>query len=450
MQFRSTPDGIPRRECHCAFPVWDESSLFLTQNAGAVMTGLVTVISRALMLFFPVILSSVMAAEPSEQLQQWLQQRPLSDEVLSELLQQQFAEESLTADQAQVISDILWRARLEYLRIERKPELDAREIVLGDLKMPFWYKSFGEAPATGRRLFISMHGGGGAPAAVNDQQYENQKRLYQPEEGIYLVPRAATNTWNLWHQGHIDQFFESLITDMVVFENVDPDRVYFMGYSAGGDGVYQLAPRMADRLAAAAMMAGHPNEARPEGLRNIGFTLHMGADDKAYNRNTIAADWGKRLEQLQKEDPSGYVHEVTLHPNRGHWMNLQDAVAVPWMSKFQRTPWPKKVVWVQDDVVHSRFYWLQTDPAAAKAGDEVVAEVVDGVIRISRCSAEKLTLLLHDDVVSLDGTVKVVLPDGLETEHSVKRTLKTMATCLRERNDYRSMARSTIELSIAK
>jgi len=408
------------------------------------------VVSWALILFFLVLQSSAMAAEPVEQLRQWLQQKPLSDDVLAELLVQQFAVESLTADQAKVASEILWKARLEHLRGERKPELEAREVVLGDLKMPFWYRSFGEAPATGRRLFISMHGGGGAPAAVNDQQYENQKRLYQPEEGIYLVPRAATNTWNLWHQGHIDQFFERLITDMVVFENVDPNRVYFMGYSAGGDGVYQLAPRMADRLAAAAMMAGHPNESRPEGLRNIGFTLHMGADDSAYNRNRIAAEWGKRLEQLQKDDPAGYVHEVTLHQNRGHWMNLQDAVAVPWMSKFQRTPWPKKIVWVQDDVVHSRFYWLQADAAAAKAGDEVVAEVVDGVIRISRCSAEKLTLLLHDDVVSLDGTVTVVLPDGRSTEHTVQRTLKTMATCLRERNETDSMARGVIELSIPR
>ena len=43
---------------------------------------------------------------------------------------------------------------------------------------------------------------------------------------------------------------------MIAFYGVDSDRVYLMGYSAGGDGVYQVAPRMADRFAAAAMMAG--------------------------------------------------------------------------------------------------------------------------------------------------------------------------------------------------
>ena len=125
-----------------------------------------------------------------------------------------------------------------------------------------------------------MHGGGGAPPQVNDQQWENQKRLYTLSEGVYLVPRAPTNTWNLWHQGHIDGMFSRLIENMIALEDVNPDKVYLMGYSAGGDGVYQLAPRMADRFAAAAMMAGHPNETSPLGLRNLPFTLHMGGRDK--------------------------------------------------------------------------------------------------------------------------------------------------------------------------
>ena len=74
---------------------------------------------------------------------------------------------------------------------------------------------------------------------------------------------------------------------------LDPNKVYLMGYSAGGDGVYQLAPRMADRFAAAAMMAGHPNETSPLGLRNLPFTIHMGENDTPYKRNKVAAEWKK-------------------------------------------------------------------------------------------------------------------------------------------------------------
>lgn len=64
-----------------------------------------------------------------------------------------------------------------------------------------------------------------------------------------------------------------LIENMVLFENVNPNRVYVIGYSAGGDGIYQIGPRMADRWAGAAMIAGHPNGAPADNLRNTAFTL---------------------------------------------------------------------------------------------------------------------------------------------------------------------------------
>ena len=112
------------------------------------------------------------------------------------------------------------------------------------------------APAGGRSLFLSLHGGGGAPAEVNDSQWRNQIALaqgYRPQEGLYVAPRAPTNSWKLWHEDHLDALFDRLIADLVVLENVNPNRVYVLGYSAGGDGVYQLGPRMADRWAAASM-----------------------------------------------------------------------------------------------------------------------------------------------------------------------------------------------------
>src|SRR5690606_8247408 len=107
------------------------------------------------------------------------------------------------------------------------------------------------------------------------------------------------------------------------------------------DGVYQVAPRMADRFAAASMMAGHPNEASPAGLRNLPFSIHMGANDGAYDRNKKAAEWGERLAALKKDDPAGYEHWVKIYPGKGHWLNREDAAALPWMAKFTRNPLPE-------------------------------------------------------------------------------------------------------------
>ena len=314
-------------------------------------------------------------------------------------------------------------------RAARAKELKSGSIQADGAAMQVWFRTYeptGDAapakpgakpaakpgprtrPAAGalRPIWISMHGGGGAPAPVNDQQWENQKRLYRPPEGIYVAPRAPSNEWNLWHQAPVDRLFARLIESLVICEDGDPDRVYLMGYSAGGDGVYQLAPRMADRFAAASMMAGHPNEAKPDGLRNLPFAIHMGELDGAFDRNRVAADWGKALDALAAADRGAYVHEVELHRGKGHWMDGQDAKAVPWMARFTRDPRPAKVVWLQDDVTHTRLYWLENpDP---KQGQRIVAERDGQEVRILEAPPGiALRILLDDSMLDLDRDVRV-------------------------------------------
>ncbi|MBX3746918.1 MAG: hypothetical protein KF833_16530 [Verrucomicrobiae bacterium] len=123
-----------------------------------------------------------------------------------------------------------------------------------------------------------------------------------------MAPRAPTDTWNLWHEAHIDPLFQSLIDAHVALSGVNPDRVYLLGYSAGGDVVWQLAPRMADRFASAAMMAGHPNESSVLGLRNLPFAVFVGGNDAAYNRNTVVAGRAAELGRLAAADPGGTGH----------------------------------------------------------------------------------------------------------------------------------------------
>ena len=92
----------------------------------------------------------------------------------------------------------------------------------------------------------------------------------------------------------------------------------------------------------------------------------MGGDDRAYRRNEVAAEWKVKLADLKQSDPGGYEHVVQIHKGKGHWMDRQDAVAVPWMAKFKRNPVPRKVVWEQDDVTHDQFYWLAVPPGSAQ------------------------------------------------------------------------------------
>ena len=356
-----------------------------------------------------------------------------------ELADQEFSKLPLSRSVTEQAKQLLWEDHVEAIKSERIEEMKAGKIVLNELEMPFFYRTFGEKPKDGRSLYISMHGGGGAPPQVNDGQWENQKRLYTLQEGVYLVPRAPTNTWNLWHQGHIDGMFDRLIENMIVFEGVNPDKVYLMGYSAGGDGVYQLAPRMADRFAAAAMMAGHPNETSPLGLRNLAFTLHMGGKDSAYKRNQIAANWKTKLADLRENDPKGYEHWVEIYPDNGHWMDRKDASAIPWMAKYRRNRYPERVVWKQDDVRHHRFYWLAVDNEDVKGRALVIAKIGDQSINVEQSDVERLTIRLTDEMVDLESPVQITWGEVALRDVKAERTISTLAKTLSERGERQGM-----------
>lgn len=357
----------------------------------------------------------------------------------AEIVDQEFSQVPLSRSASEKAKQLLWKDHVENIKRERSDEMKAGEIVLNDLRMPFFYRTFGEKPKAGRSLYISMHGGGGAPPQVNDGQWENQKRLYTLPEGVYLVPRAPTNTWNLWHQGHIDGMFDRLIENMIVFEDVNPDKVYLMGYSAGGDGVYQLAPRMADRFAAAAMMAGHPNETSPLGLRNIPFTLHMGGKDAAYRRNQIAAEWKVKLSDLREKDPNGYEHWVEIYPQNGHWMDRKDASAIPWMAKYRRNRYPDRIVWKQDDVHRDRFYWLAVDNEEINGRPLVIANIKDQAIEIEQSEVERLTIRLTDAMMNLDEPIDLAWGPASLGNIKTERTISTLAKTLSERGEQEGM-----------
>lgn len=358
------------------------------------------------------------------------------------------AGEELGEEAAGRVIMALWKERRAALAEEFKAEDEAHAFQAAGQVLKVKERRFGDAPEGKRSLWISMHGGGGAPARVNDGQWDNQIKLYEPEEGIYVAPRAPTDTWNLWHQGHIDPLFDRMIASYVTRHGVDPDRVYLMGYSAGGDGVYQLAPRMADRYAAAAMMAGHPNETRPDGLRNLPFMIFMGGKDSAYKRNEIAAQWKETLAGLSTADEGGYEHLVTIYPGKGHWMDREDRSALPWMAARTRNAWPKKVVWLQDDVRGQRFYWLEL----VEKGDgadraRVEAEVKGQTIAVKATGLDRLALRLRDDLIDLDQDITVTFDGQQVFQGRVPRTRATIEASLDARADPRTActARLVIE-----
>lgn len=367
----------------------------------------------------------------------------------ADLATKDFASVPLTKADAAAARQLLWDAHAAIIKIERAKEIEDRKLTEDKLEMKFAFTTFGEKPKDGRSLWISLHGGGGAPALVNDGQWENQKKLYKLHEGIYLAPRAPTDTWNLWHESHIDRLFARLIEDLIVLEDVNPDRVYVLGYSAGGDGVYQLAPRMADHWAAAAMMAGHPNGVPILSLRNVPFALQVGGKDAAYNRNTVAKEYGDKLLKLHEQDKNGYRHFVKIHEDKGHWMNLEDKAALPWMAKHTRNPIPDRVVWKQSGTPHDRSYWLAVPPNEANGDSLVVADREGQTVKLSKVEKiQNLIVRLDDRMLDLDMPVTMTL-DGKELYRGTpSRTIGTMLKTLVGRGDPKLVFDAEVSVAI--
>ena len=344
---------------------------------------------------------------------------------------------ALTKEQSRTLINQIYNELATARLAEANAAIEAKQITAAGTTMRFLEKTFGETPPEGHALYISLHGGGGAPPEINDRQWQNQINLYEPAEGIYIAPRAPTDTWNLWHQAHIDPLFTKLIETYAIARNIDLNRVYLLGYSAGGDGVYQLAPRMPDRFAAAAMMAGHPNETTPEGLRNLPFAILMGGDDSAYDRAAVAQRFGDSLTSLQATDPAGYTHRTIIYPGRGHWMERKDAEILPWLASFDRTPRPDTIVWKQDDVTHNRSYWLSVkDPQPRTT---ITAKITDQTVTIhsdnTDLTSDDLTFLLRDDLIDLDQPIDIVINGQHAFTATAIRTEHTIRTALEDRLD---------------
>jgi hypothetical protein len=356
---------------------------------------------------------------------------------------------SFSRDEAKRFIAIAWEDIKKARTTSAAEEVAAKRIAIGDKSLKWMEQTFGDAPDGRHSLWITMHGGGQGTEEGNDRNWQGYFGRYEfPPGSINVAPRAPANTWDMWHVKWVDDLFDRLIAEMVLQRGVDPNQVYLIGYSAGGDGVYQLAPRLADRFAAAAMCAGHPNEVTPEGLRNLPFFLYMGGADSAYNRNVVVGEFSAKMDVLQAADPAGYPHRLTVFPALPHNMQNREAEFLPRMSPLRRVAWPKRVVWKQDDdAVHTRFYWLERAPDTSRP-NEIYAAHVDGqTITIETPGTGSLTLRLSDALLDLDQPVKVLAGGRTIFEGKVARSFAAIAQSLKEREDSATVATALLPVS---
>jgi pSer/pThr/pTyr-binding forkhead associated (FHA) protein len=105
------------------------------------------------------------------------------------------------------------------------------------------------------------------------------------------------------------------------------------------------------------------------------------------------------------------------------------------MAKFERNTTPTKIVWKQDDVKVSRFYWLGVDPTEVRDRALIVANREGQTIDLQSTEADRIRILLNETLIDFDKPVKVMSGGKILFEGRIERTVASISKSLQERLD---------------
>jgi hypothetical protein len=206
-----------------------------------------------------------------------------------------------------------------------------------------------------------------------------------------MYPQGIRLIHDTWSSVHGERFLLTLIEIAKAQYEVDPDRVYSMGFSMGGSGSMFMAGRHPDLLAGAipahgivaaqhvkvptAAETGPMEHGIMPSMRNLAVYFYTGTIDKNCEPGTFLHAWDD-IQALKQEDRDGYgLIRFTCHPGIAHAQPPgEPSNAYKFIKEQRRNAFPDKLVWeynenpwpfpVEDDVGKTTrrpkqwFYWL--------------------------------------------------------------------------------------------
>ena len=319
-----------------------------------------------------------------------------------------------------------------------RDDMAANQVRSGDYLSPYIVKTVGTRPPGGWGLVIAMHGGGGAPKELNDSQWHGMATYYNdhPEAGgyKYLALRAPNDTWNGFYDDYVYPLVTRLINEYLVLGDVNPDRIYLIGYSHGGYGAFAIGPKMPDHFASihASAGAGTDGESAVENLRDVPFSVWVGEFDTMYGRLDRTKALTTKLAGMREGHPDTYPMSVDIKAGYQHG-NLPDHDELAVMLPALRNPVPRVVTWLMTDTVIHDFYWLHSDaPTKTQRLDASIEN--NAVVVTASPNVTGASVMLDNRLVDFKRPVTLSV-NGKQTTHHLTPHLKTLAETLARRGD---------------
>jgi predicted esterase len=340
-------------------------------------------------------------------------------------------------DHEQAVRAAVWKAYREAaIHAEVKKDFAANQVCHDRHLSRYTVKKVGKRPANGWPLFIALHGGGGAPKKLNDEQWKIMQIYYRDQASVtgyqYLALRAPNDAWNGFYADHITPLVVNLVRQFLLLGDVDPDKVFLMGYSHGGYGAFFIGPKVPDRFAAvhASAAAQTDGAVSPRTLRNTPFTFMVGEHDTTFGRRWRCEAFDREVCKLREGDPEGYPVKLQLVNGHGH-VGLPDRDKIKDLYVHTRKPVPRRLVWDLTDSVVAHFFWLAV-PLPRRGS--VVATVEDNTVKLTTRNVEQVDLHLDSRLVRFNRPLRLVR-DGKTQTVTVRASLLTLCRALLERGD---------------
>jgi predicted esterase len=302
---------------------------------------------------------------------------------------------------------------------------------------PYTVKKVGKRPQRGWPLFIAMHGGGGVPKKVNDSQWKMMQIYYRDQASVtgyqYLALRAPNDVWNGFYDDYVPPLVSNLIRQFLLFGDVDPDKVFLMGYSHGGYGAFFIGPKIPDRFAAVHSSAAAPTDGAisPRTLRNTRFTFMIGEKDNDYGRRQRCEKFNEAIEKLRAKDKGAYPVVMEFKKGFGHG-GLPDRDKIKDMYPYTRKAVPRRLAWDLTDAVITHFFWLSV-PKPAK-GQSLDATAEGDRAQVTTRNVKRFDLNLDARLIDFGKPLRVTV-DGKAQVLKVRPRFLTLCQSLLERGD---------------
>jgi len=286
-------------------------------------------------------------------------------------------------------------------------------------------------------LVVGLHGGGeGAGSADTSWTLKGCMGIY---------PQGLLIHGDNWNRVHGEKQILTLIEIAKAQYDIDPDRVFVMGFSMGGTGSWHMAGRFPDLFAGAApcngVLMANPKSQLPTkeeiysiqyglvpNVRNLPMYYFTGTADKNCMPGTYLYVWD-RIQELRQSDPGGYQQiEFKCYEGLAHTFPPgEPANLFKWMQDKRRDSFPKKIVWEYAANPHPQpdakdktrryqkhgFYWIRHENPADRM--EIVAQRDGNTFDVSLAGAQAdgLFVMLNPEMIDVTQDVVVRL-DGTE------------------------------------